>query len=341
MRISWITYNPIGRSPGGLMTSSTASIRYRVLMPIEQTQNGPFEHRVVTILPNAQPETKAAALDCDLMIFSKSFLESNEALGRQALGAGIPVIFDVCDDHYDHPQYGPHYRAMTALATQVTCNGEQMAAVASGYARSAPVVIEDPYEGPRGDPRFAPGERLRLLWFGHPGNLDSLEGAIAEIAAFAMRRPVELRVLTQLNGPIVEACRRLSERYAPRLEVSASSWSLEAQWSELAQCDAVILPSLQTRAKRVKSANRMLQALWAGRPAIAHPLPAYEPFGGWTPVTPSLSEGLERLVAEPDTVSSRVSRAQSFIETHYSPAKLGEHWRRVLEAYDKPPGGAG
>ena len=49
----------------------------------------------------------------------------------------------------------------------------------------------------------------------------------------------------------------------------AEEWSLDAQWRRLRACDAVIIPSLQDSIKQVKSANRMVEALWAGRPAVA------------------------------------------------------------------------
>jgi glycosyltransferase involved in cell wall biosynthesis len=107
-------------------------------------------------------------------------------------------------------------------------------------------------------------------------------------------------------------------------------WSLDEQWKALASCDAVIIPSLQDERKQVKSANRMIEALWAGKPVVAQPMPAYTAFGQWTPIRPLISEGLEQLMTEREQIASRVQAAQAFIADHYSPAVIGAQWRDLI-----------
>lgn len=331
MLISWITFGAPQQRGDSSLTSTLASLRYRVLAPVARMGGG-HNHQIIPIGAGS-PQTRAeAALKSDAIIFSKSFDASNEDLARSAKARGIPVIFDVCDNHYDHPEHGRHYRAMTELADQVICSTEEMKCVAETYAQAPPIVINDPHEGPRGAPRFQPGERLQLLWFGHPTNLDSLQASLDDLAGYSRRRPVSLRIMTTANDQLTAVCATLSAQYGPSFEVSAEAWSLDAQWAALAACDAVVIPTLQTQQKKVKSANRLVEGLWAGRPVIAQPSPAYLPYQRWTPVCETLSEGLAALEAEPAAWPGRITQAQAEIALANDPATLAALWEGAIRA---------
>jgi hypothetical protein len=332
MRISWITFAAPQRTPDGGLTSDTASLRYRVISPVLQMNRPPYRHRITPIGPSTSEAEREAALDADVLVFSKSFAPANEELARRAQAAGAAVIFDVCDNHYRHPQYGAHFRTMSALADQVVCNTEPMAEAARAYARGEPIVIEDPYEGPRGAPAFAPGERLELLWFGHPLNLDSLQAALADVTEFASRRPLRLTVLTRPTPQLTQAVQAISAEHAPHFAMTLKPWSLDAQWRELAACDTVVIPTLKNEQKDVKSANRMVEALWAGKPVAAQPLPAYLPFADWTPVRPTISEGVEWLCESRARVPGLVAEAQAYIAETFDPVRLGRRWEEVIRA---------
>lgn len=328
MRVSWITFGAPERRGDGSVTSTLASLRYRVLAPILATSA--HQHQIVPLGPEAPESRREKALNADVLILSKSFDPANEDLARRAQAKGIPVVFDVCDNHYRHPQHGAHYRAMTALADHVVCSTEAMRDVARPFAQAPLTVIQDPYEGPRGAPRFAPGERLRLLWFGHPSNLDSLRGAFGGLGEYAARRAVSLSILTTPGEALAQEVAEINHRFGPALQVTVEPWSLEAQWSALAACDAVVIPSLQTDQKRVKSANRMVEALWAGRPVVAQPLPAFMPFAAWTPIRTTLLEGLTALEAEPEAWPGRIEAAQAHIAQVHTPAVIGRSWETVF-----------
>ncbi|WP_372786476.1 hypothetical protein [Phenylobacterium sp.] len=332
MQVSWISFgSPIRRADGSI-TSNLASLRYRVLSPIRELDPARYSHQLTAVSETTPENLKDKALQADIVVFSKSFLPSNEALAERAKSLGGRVIFDVCDDHYRHPSFGPHYQRMSALADQMVCSTAEMAKVARAYSSGEPVVIADPYEGPSGTPAFSPEEPLRLLWFGHPSNLDSLEAALGDLIGYASSQPIALTVLTQLTDAITDGCRQVSARHVGRFVMSARPWSLDAQWRELAACDAVIIPTLNASEKRVKSANRMVEALWAGRPVVAQPLPAYLDFERWAPTHPTLSEGCRWLAANLKDVPGLISQAKSYIEERHAPAALAREWARVLEA---------
>lgn len=133
MRISWITFGAPERGRDGALTSALASLRYRVLSPIGAM---PKDHRHQIVASLREEAHRLAALDADVIVFSKSFDPVNEELTLQAAARGVPVVFDVCDDHYQHPQHGPHYRRMTELADLVVCSTEQMKRAAMAYAKA-------------------------------------------------------------------------------------------------------------------------------------------------------------------------------------------------------------
>ncbi|MDB5434476.1 MAG: hypothetical protein JWR47_733 [Phenylobacterium sp.] len=331
MDVSWITFGSPVRRADGSITSDLASLRYRVLSPIRELNRAPYSHQLTAISENTPDDRKEKALRPDDVVISKSFLPANEALAERARSRGVRVIFDVCDNHFQHPAFGQHYRRMSALADQVVCNTLEMAKVARAYCAGEPVVIADPYEGPRGAAAFAPDGPLRLLWFGHPSNLDSLQEGLGDLIAYSASQPIALSVLTHLTEAIDNGCRQVSGRHEGRFVMSAKPWSLEAQWRELAACDAVVIPSRDAPEKRVKSANRMIEALWAGRPVVAQPMPAYLAFDRWAPTQPTLSEGCRWLLANRGSLPQLISEAQRYIEEQHAPAVLAGQWAQVLE----------
>ena len=331
MRNSWITARGTVRRDEGSISSDLASTRYRVLLPIQGMGPWSHQHEVFMMAPDT-PDLTKKALQADAMVFSKSVLPANEDLARKARSLGISVLFDVCDDHFQHPRYGEHYRSMAGLANRVVCNTTEMAKVTGAYSSDTPVVIEDPYEGPKGAAAFKPGKRLNLLWFGQKANLSGLQESLKDLNMFSSRMPISLTVLTNIDAEIEQAYRQVDSRFGDGFTVSAKPWSLGGQWRELAGCDAVIIPSVASPTTRVKSANRMIEALWAGKPVVAQPMPGYLPFDRWTPVRGKLSEGLEWLLTNQRAVPAQVSEAQDHIERHYAPAVLAAQWEQTIRS---------
>jgi hypothetical protein len=330
MRVSWVTFGSHTKAADGTLGSDLASVRYRILIPARALEKDRVSSRLFSITQASPAQDDERALDADVIVFSKSFLPRNEALAARAKRQGLRVLLDLCDNHYEHPQYGQHYRAMSALADQVVCNTAEMAAVAGRHVSCAPIVIEDPFEGPRGAARFAPSEPLKLLWYGHPSNLDTLNASLADLAGYAQERTLELAVLTQPTAALVELAEQINGHFGGRFRLAVQPWSLAAQWRALADCDAVVIPTLPGATKQVKSANRMIEALWAGKPVVAQPLPSYAPFGRWTPVGDSLPDGCHWLQAHAGEIPGRIAEAQDYIAARYAPSVIAAQWARVI-----------
>jgi len=318
MRIVWVSFAPLRKTPAGL-TSDVASVRYRITLPAQAIRDS----KVTYVGPGANRRTLLERFaGADTVVFGKLFdaamaqpaLELAAALRKR----GIKVIVDYSDDHFLHPVLGPVYRALAAAADAVVASTPGLAEVLRAHTPMPVSVVTDPVEGERGEPRAGIARPPpRLLWFGHPLNLDTLPFGLAQLAE--RRLHFALTVLTA-PGAGAEA---LGHRFRP--------WSTAALFEELRECDAVIIPSNpHDPRKAVKSPNRFTEALWAGRFVVAHPLPAYEPLGAYGWVGEDLGEGLAWLLENFGEAAERIRAGQDTVARQFSPEAIGSAWQLVV-----------
>jgi hypothetical protein len=315
MRLVWVSFAPLSRTPGGL-SSEIASVRYRMLIPARTLAGSKVTH----IGPGANRRTllerfegaQAAVLG---KIFDFATLQTVLDLAAALKQRGIKVIADYSDDHFGHPRLGAVYRAVGNAADAVVASTTGLAEVLREHIAAPVSVITDPVEGRRGDPRASASTPARLLWFGHPLNLDTLKFGLPQLSDYA---------LTLLTAPQTGA-ETLGHRFRP--------WSSAALFEELRDCEAVIIPSnAHDPRKAVKSPNRFTEALWAGRFVIAHPLPAYQPLAQFGWVGEDLGQGLAWLQEHPGEAVDRIRAGQEWIAKYCSPEVVGRAWKAVIDA---------
>jgi hypothetical protein len=199
--------------------------------------------------------------------------------------------------------------------------------------RDAKLVL-DPYESARGEPRFEPAEDAeRLLWYGHPVNLDGLFAFIPGLLRYAQTEcPVELTVVTAPSAELASKVDSFNRACAPRMFVRLVEWSVAAVREALAATDTVILPQLPNATKLVKSTSRLVEALRSGRFVVAHPIPAYTQFGDWAWVSDDLLAGLHWARAHPGEVVERIAAAQGYIEANFAPARIADQWEQAIKS---------
>jgi SAM-dependent methyltransferase len=329
MHFLFATAAPLRQGQGG-PTSDLASARYRVLIPATQLARLGHQVQVGSPGPAGWPAEVTGAR-CDALVISKSFDAVNEGLARSMKSRGVRVVADFCDDHFAHPQLGPHFRNLAALADTVVSATPAMAEAVRAATGRESVVVSDPVEGPRGAPRFAPRlPALQVVWFGHPSNLNGLLARASELHALARRMPVRLTVVTTASPEVAAAVASLARGQDERVQARLVAWSVEATWKALAEADLAWIPVEESAAKAVKSPNRMLEAIWAGRPVVAGAMPGYLLFADLMPVGQSLEEGATALLADPPAVVKRVAQAQRRIAREHSAYACGLSWARVL-----------
>jgi SAM-dependent methyltransferase len=329
MRILFATVAPLRQTPAG-PSSDLASARYRVLIPAQQLARLGHEVQLATIGRDGWPANVREA-SVDVLVVSKSFHAANEELARAMKARGVRVLVDLCDDHFEHPDHGRHFHNLVAIADQVVASTPAMADSVKRHTGRSAVVITDPVEGPRGFPKFSPAfPRLRLAWFGHPSNLRGLVVKSPQLAELVGRMPVTLSLVTAPWDDVKPFVAQLAAVDPQRLKVELVPWSTDATWRTLAQCDAVWLPVEESDTTAVKSPNRLLESLWAGRLVVADPVPSYLPFADLMPIGKGLVPGLVEALDDPSGAERRIGEAQRRIARSHSAFECGRQWAAAI-----------
>lgn len=196
-------------------------------------------------------------------------------------------------------------------------------------------VIEDPWERPQQNPPgFAPGAVVKLCWFGNlgPPLVPHLEMSLSQALDGLRGRPAQLDFVTATEHRrlAIELGARLTQRF-PALTFRFIPWSLQAQWDAIDACDLVLLPQ-DHRADwgSVKSHNRMVEALRAGRLPIASPIPSYCELADYAWVGDDLGGGIDWALAHPEKVVPRVAAGQRHLPQRFAPEVVGRKWAQVL-----------
>ncbi|MBM3505638.1 MAG: glycosyltransferase family 4 protein [Alphaproteobacteria bacterium] len=311
-RIAWVV---CGEHP-----ETIASYRYTAMIPAAALGG-----HVVRVEPGMDPEQLLDQWSPSALVLGKAFHEGFVALAQAAKSKGIPVIAAMCDWHFDNPIN----QALSRTADRIVVQTIAMAAGVREHFGVEPAIIEEPYEGRRGVARFSPGRPIRLLWYGHSVNLDTLAAGLAQVGALAEAELV-IHVVTNRLDRVPPALAGLS-RPAATMRLELRNWSLDIQWRELAACDAVLLPSHPAKDKLVKGHNRLVQAIHAGRLALAYPLPQYRELAAYCWCGEDLGAGLRWASANPAEVLARITEGQRYIDERFAPARIADRWRQVIE----------
>ena len=329
MKILFATVASLRQTPVGL-TSDLASARYRVLLPANQLARMGHDVQIASLPPEGWPSA-VRSMPVDVLVISKSFHAENEELAKGMRQRGVRIVVDLCDDHFLHPKIGPHFCRLVDLADQVIASTETMAEAIRTHTARHSIVITDPVEGPRGKPEFSPRlPALRVVWFGHPLNLDSLAAKADEVIDLSRRLPVRLTVVTKLSTEVIDFLKTRFSHSLPHLVMDPIAWSMEATWKALADCDIAWIPTLDNDKKAAKSPNRLLEPLWAGRFVVADPVPAYLPFADLVPIGKGLEQSVLEALKDPAATEQRTHAAQQRIARHHSLFACGKLWAQAL-----------
>jgi len=252
---------------------------------------------------------------------------------RAASRSRTRLVLDICDYPFQKPSAVPaFYTEALKICDVVTVNSERMAELMAPHTVRRPSVIEDAVLGAMADAAFAPAKRVELLWFGHPTNLRYLHAARDALAQFAARRPCRLTVVTQDSAEVRGWIEAINGRFMPALEARFVPWSLQSTRAALEGCDVVLIPSDPSDPlKAGASANRIAEALNAGRFPVASPLRSYLPFAEAAWLGADLAEGIRWALANPGEVLARIRRGQALVSEKFAADRTGRQWGDLLE----------
>lgn len=303
-----------------------SSYRYNAFIPAEQLSG-----RVLRFDLGDDPDQFLSQHRMDAMIICKALPHQPGAtenhgfiaLAEKGKTKGIKVCFHICDWHFESPVY----RDLAKISDLIVVQTKSIAQAVEKHFERTPAIIEEPYEGPRGKVRFKPRNTLKLVWFGHSQNLDTLTEGIRQLH----------RLNHQFKLTIVTNSVDLGRKYFDALpkppfliERKIINFSLAVQWREIDSADIVLIPSFNTNEKRVKGHNRLVQSIHSGRLAIAFPLPQYQELGEYCCCCEDMAEGISWALQNRKTVFQRLKAGQKYIDQRFAPGVVAMRWKDEL-----------
>jgi len=351
-------------APDDVGTAALASTRLRLLIPaIELARRHATTVEVIPLdalrdVSALEGEPRLTALVLGKL--STDFVRANESLLRSVLdtlaaaGRRQQVVADLSDDYSalakeSDSSFLKTYQATLLKRFDLIVSCEALRARLAPRARGAVTVIEDPYESPaprepRG-PRSGAGAALRLCWFGNIGasNFDMVAEAFKAIARGMQDRGLHIDIVTRADrrAAFSTLAGELARLHSS-LTLEFIEWSPALTWAAIERCDVVVLPQDHVGSwGRVKSHNRLVEAIRGGRIAVASPIPSYEELQDFAWVGADLAAGVRWALANADEAVRRVAAGQHAVEQRFAPRVIGEKWAQALGLPSPTPGTVG
>lgn len=354
MRITWIidSNNTGWRPSEQVCQSHVASMRLRVAIPSLVLSARGHSTAIFSPALSNEPVRNVNGKDIDVAVFAKLSNPDEAVFRKRAVlwlelakvlkHAGVRLVADVCDNHFGDYR-GDYLRTLCAMANVITVNTPTMGDIVQQHTGHQASVCSDPVEGTKIPPRFSPGTRLRVLWFGHQSNLRSCAQALPEFLRLVEHFDIELHLVTAANHGAEDICAQINRQLAPRASARFTPWSLKVMQPAFEQCDVIIIPSLPGyQTKAAQSANRLIESLWAGRTVVAHPIASYQEFSNFSYLGTDLAHGVLQAMEHQDETIRRIERGQAYIEAKYTPEKIADQWESALKqaCYPSAPSAA-
>lgn len=358
LAIDWITHG-IAVGPDGREQSTLASNRYRVLLPGRALQaQGHVVRYVEAKHWNFDSGNKPDAVILGKLLHAGDAASFQALSGRvravaaQAAAAGVRVLADFNDDHFEDPVLGEHWRETARMSRMCVAGSESMAAVVRRRSGRPVAVVGDPVGSPAGEPKVFRGDRgwmrrlagganqrLKLAWYGNPVNWAALEDWARQLAPLAGEQPFIIWAVTRVSGAMESFVQDFNARHGPRALIELTPWDEQSQWSIVQDADAVLVPSRPSDPRMaVKTGNRVTDALHAGRYVFASPLPAYQPYAEYATLTEDPLAAVRSYVAEPDRHLRRLVAGQQACRLEAGEDVIAQAWLEAIhQAFDADP----
>lgn len=327
--------------------SALASVRLRMLLPARELSR----HRRVAVAPlEALVEWRRwhEAIDCRAIVLAKlaaGSVHEREPMLR-ALMAELPAMSQevrlLADLSDDYAAFGisagapflAEYQTALLEHCHVVVPCEALRARLAPRARHGVSIIEDPYESTAAAPvRFAPGAVVRLCWFGNLSsmNFPVLADAVLGIADKLKDKSLRLTLIADARArPLAGELEGRVATVHPGFRIEFVEWSLEGVRATIEAADLVLLPQERVGAGAVKSHNRLVEAIRAGRFAIASPIQSYLELADCAWVGADLAAGILWALTHAEEVQRRVALGQAIVEQRFSVEAIGRKWEFAL-----------
>ena len=366
MKILWIAPG-LPASITDPAQASLASHRYRVLLPAQALRQSGHDVQLENLeQPQQSPASALADFRPETVIVGKLLPVGSLALPTLAArlfallaaarAACIPVLADINDDHFGHPVLGPYWQQLLACCDGVISGSPAMSAVIARYQPALPLaVVGDPAAmqaglaevwqgsgeteksgwGSRLLHRLLPAEvtrpRLRMVWYGSPGNWPSMAVLARELAGWSAEQPFLLDIVCAEDEKIETFVDDYNRQHGPDACLDLLPWSVATTEAAIARAHLVLIPAdLSDPTKTVKTANRLIDAIQAGRFVVAAEVPAYQEFSAFAWLGQDLLSGIRWYLAQPEQALAKIRAGQAYIAARYTPEKIAGCWLEAV-----------
>lgn len=261
----------------------------------------------------------------DVLIFTKLYDENTLRLAVEAKRRGVAVIGVICDLHLTD-QIGRANKQLSEIADELVVPTEYLASLLQKHYARPVGVLEEPIQFPRMEPKFSPADsELAILWCGSPNNHDTLGPGIQNLSRYRDRR-ITLIVVSGKMPPDWTALSKVSSS----IKMIFLPWELMTQFDMMQLSDIVFLPSLESEEKRAKSHDRLVEAINAGRLAVAHPLPQYQELSEYCLCTQDYAGAIANALKNRPAMIERIRRGQDYIDGRFAAEVVAAKWQTLF-----------
>jgi glycosyltransferase involved in cell wall biosynthesis len=317
MRVNWV----LGADASVATTRLHGLLLVEALRPLgvrtRVLSQPPFALMDAPWPPDRQDEV-ARLVAGEIVVLQKLRGPNAEALADRLRTAGTPTVFVHGDYEPDNPVV-LKCDAFVGSSRRLTDFWRERGAANAHY-------IPDPAEwwcerseidgGPR-----EPGV-VRLAWMGHRANWETLAPLRALISEPEFR---DLRLVTVANHPEADV-----------------AWSPEAVQRVVASCDIGVVTTRPPPVSTVKSSNRVVQFMAAGKPVVADRIPSYEEVvrqGETGFLCDSLDDWREALreLRDPERRQAVATAARDTVDPDYRVETIARRWLEVFRTLHVDP----
>lgn len=208
----------------------------------------------------------------------RSLADGVDSVVQEVKSKGVRVLVDYTDDILVTGDHRSQWTlGLLERADCIVCASQWLASsVRRSVAGSARiVVIADPLEGVRQAAHCLaqPGEVLRLVWFGHPTNLQPMLNLIPSLDPLKNLCDFALEIVAGLPPRQLVAFHSQFQQLRLRYPLTLTPWAGQASVFEALRRSHVALIPIDRRGPKVAASNnRLTEALWAGCFVVGSPV---------------------------------------------------------------------
>jgi hypothetical protein len=339
----------------GALTSTLASNRYRVLLPMEGLRAQGLPVRLLGFGDWLDTPLESLA-SCRCLVVGKLLPAASNPLPQALYDAvinrvlelqsqGIKVLADFCDDHFDRELDGRYWRALARTVDVCVAGSDAMAARITSVTDRPVVVVGDPVASPWSRARVFKGaksgiglgrwhpfgtqapRRLQLVWYGHPSNWAAFKGWAEKLASAQGLPPLMFWVVSSPLPAMLSHVDQFNLLHASTSRMELVPWSEQGQWDVLAGAEVVLLPAgLDDPRKSVKTANRLIDGLHAGCYVVASPVPSYLAYADHVSLTDDPVTAIRAYLGNPDQFLQKAQQGQAVVKALASSEAIARQW---------------